>query len=177
MSVRNCFLWLSNNLYIYIYIIPSSFVSRNLSLHRARDTFNIHTLYKQKLQTCSYLLCCPKFEAYNKETQLPEKTNHVKTIPIPVVCGGKCCPKLCVTKMYSLKGHLSTIQSRTGLSCNQGNISLEDIVNELISGKVFYYKNLVLFISPNFSFLTFLSCMFAFAELRLKLNKKQNMDI
>ena len=35
--------------------------------------------------------------------------------------------------------------------------------------KVFYYKNLVLFISPNFFFLTFLSCMFAFAELRIKL--------
>lgn len=101
----------------------------------------------------------------------------MKTIPIPIVCGGECCPKLCVTKMYSLKGHLSTIQSRTGLSCNQGNISLEDFMDGLISGKVFYYKNLVLFINPSFFFLTFLSCVFAFADLRLKLNKKQNMDI
>ena len=79
--------------------------------------------------------------------------------------------------MCYLKGHLSAVQSRTELSCNQGNISLEDIVNGLISGKVVCYKSLVLFISPNFFFLTFLSCVFAFADLRLKLNKKQNMDI
>ena len=47
-------------------------------------------------------------------------------------------------------------------------ISFEEIVDSLISGKVFYYKDLVFFISPYFFFLTFLACVFAFADLSLK---------
>lgn len=49
----------------------------------------------------------------------------------------------------------------------------------LITGKLFYYKNLVFFISQIF-FLFDIACVFAFADLSLKLGRnktKQSKDI
>ena len=114
MSIRNCFLWLCNNLYIYIYIyiyiythiyllIPSSSVYRNLPLHHPRDTFNLHTLYKQKLQTCIYLLCCPKFELITRKLSCQRKQNTWRQFPSQLCVEANAAPNYVLLKCIPWK--------------------------------------------------------------------------
>lgn len=74
-------------------------------------------------------------------------------------------------------------RTKSELSFNNGIISFKGIMDGLISRKLFYYKNLVLFYQPKLFFLFDISCMFAFADLSFKLHKNktkqkiQNKDI
>lgn len=72
--------------------------------------YSTHILYEQKLQTCNYLLCGPMFETCKKQRNpvaRENKTHEDNSHPNCVL--KQMPPKFCVTKIYSLKGHLSTI--------------------------------------------------------------------
>lgn len=139
-------------------MVPRTFMSRDLPLCHSRATFNFCILYKQILQTCGYHLWCPKFKAYNKEIQLPEKTKLMKTIPIPIVCWGKCCPNYVSRRFIPWKVICPQFRAKSGLSHNHGNISLEEIVDGLVSGKYFIIK-IWYFYRPIFFFLFDISCL------------------
>lgn len=82
VSVRNYFLLLSNNFKICV-LIPSTLVSRDLPLYHSIAILNTHILYKQKLQICNFLSCCPKLEAYKKTKKFSHqrKQNAWKQFP------------------------------------------------------------------------------------------------
>ena len=106
---------------------------------------------------------------------MPEKTKQNKNmaIPIPIMCWGECCPNYVLLRFIPWKVIYPQFRAESGLLWDDGDILFEEIMDGLIIGKLFCYKNLIFLINQFFLFDISCFCVY-FCWFKFKTQQKQN---